>query len=43
VNQIEDGFERGRWVSELIQSVALTIRSLPRGYARMGAKEAGDG
>jgi hypothetical protein len=32
----KDGFERGRYVLELIESVALTIRSLPRGYARMG-------
>jgi len=39
LNQIEDGFERGRWVSELIQSVALTIRSLPRGYGRMGRSD----
>lgn len=34
-----DGFERGRYVLELVESVALTIRSLPRGYARMGRSD----
>lgn len=36
LNAMEDGFQRGRYVLELLESVALTIRSLPRGYARMG-------
>lgn len=33
---IRDGFERGRYISALLESIALTMRSLPRGYARMG-------
>lgn len=36
LNAMVDGFQRGRYVLELVESVALTIRSLPRGYARMG-------
>jgi len=36
INDIPDGWERGRYVAALIQSIALTIRSLPRGFARMG-------
>jgi len=36
LNAISDGFERGRYVLTLVESVALTIRSFPRGYARMG-------
>lgn len=36
LNAITDGFERGRYAVELLQSVALTINSLPRGYGRMG-------
>jgi hypothetical protein len=36
LNAIEDGFERGRWVGELIQMVVLTMASTPRGYATMG-------
>lgn len=36
LNAIPDGFERGRYAVELLQSVALTINSLPRGYAEMG-------
>jgi hypothetical protein len=36
LNAIPDGFERGRYVGQLVESVALTIRTLPRGYARMG-------
>ena len=36
LNAINDGFERGRYATELVQSAALTIRSLPRGYANMG-------
>jgi hypothetical protein len=43
LDRIEDGFERGRYVFELVQSVALTIRSFPRGYGRMGRPEVGDG
>jgi hypothetical protein len=41
LNAIEDGFERGQHVASLVESVALSIRTLPRGYARMGrAREA---
>lgn len=36
LNSVDDGFERGKHVSALVQSIALTMRSLPRGYARMG-------
>lgn len=36
LNAIDDGFERGKYVVELLQSVALTISSTPRGYGRMG-------
>lgn len=36
LNAVDDGFERGRYVSALVTSAALTIRTLPRGYARMG-------
>lgn len=36
LNAISDGFERGKYAVELLQSVALTINSLPRGYGRMG-------
>ena len=32
LNAVEDGFERGRWVGELISMVALTMASTPRGY-----------
>lgn len=38
LNTIPDGFARGRYVATLIECVALTIRNLPRGYARIGAK-----
>jgi len=41
LNAIRDGAERGRYVLELIESVALTIRSTPRGYARMGEQNTG--
>lgn len=37
LNAIEDGFARGRYVLQLVESVALTIRNVPRGYARMGS------
>ncbi|GAA0738539.1 hypothetical protein Drose_04460 [Dactylosporangium roseum] len=37
LNDIPDGFERGRYVAELLECVALTVNSLPRGYGRMGA------
>lgn len=36
LNSLTDGFERGAYVSALIQSVALTIRTLPRGYVQLG-------
>jgi hypothetical protein len=36
LNAMPDGFERGQYVGALVESVALTIRTLPRGYARMG-------
>lgn len=36
VNAIPDGFERGRYAGQLLESAALTIRNLPYGYARMG-------
>lgn len=36
LGDIGDGFERGRYISALLESIALTMRSLPRGYARMG-------
>lgn len=39
LNAIEDGYQRGRHVLELIESIALTMRSLPRGFARMGQQE----
>jgi hypothetical protein len=39
LNAIVDGFERGRYVLQLVESVALTIRHLPRGYARMGSTQ----
>lgn len=38
LNAIGDGYQRGRHVLELIESIALTMRSLPRGFARMGAR-----
>jgi hypothetical protein len=33
---IEDGFERGRWASALVEICAHTIRSVPSGIARLG-------
>lgn len=36
LNAIGDGCARGEYVVDLLQSVALTISSLPRGYGRMG-------
>lgn len=36
LNSIGDGFERGRYVVELVESIALTMRSLPYGFGRMG-------
>jgi hypothetical protein len=36
LNAIPDGFDRGKYASTLIQGVAGTIRTFPRGYARMG-------
>ncbi|WP_036374370.1 hypothetical protein [Micromonospora sp. ATCC 39149] len=38
LNDISDGYQRGNYVSALLESIALTIRSLPRGYARMGSR-----
>lgn len=34
LNTIDDGMERGRYASVLIQGVAGTIRNFPRGYAK---------
>jgi hypothetical protein len=36
LNDIDDGFERGRYVGELLQCIALTVNSMPRGYGQMG-------
>lgn len=36
LNAIEGGVERGRYVSMLVESIALSIRTLPRGYAATG-------
>jgi hypothetical protein len=36
LNDIPDGFERGRYVAELLQCIALSVNSLPRGYGQMG-------
>jgi hypothetical protein len=36
LNAIDDGFTRGRYVVQLVESVALVMRTLPYGYARMG-------
>ena len=36
LNAVGDGVDRGRYVLELVEAVALTMRNLPRGYARMG-------
>lgn len=36
LNDITDGFERGRYVGELLQCIALTVNSMPRGYGQMG-------
>ncbi len=36
LNDIEDGFERGEYVGELLHCLTLTVNSLPRGYGRMG-------
>lgn len=33
---IEDGYERGRWASALVEICAHTIRSVPSGIARLG-------
>lgn len=35
LNAIPDGRERGRYVCMLVESVALTMRNLPRGYANL--------
>ncbi|WP_158566509.1 hypothetical protein [Micromonospora craterilacus] len=43
LNDVDDGRERGRYVSALLTSIALTMRSLPRGYASMGRAPAGGG
>lgn len=40
LNTIGDGWERGRYVGKLVESVALSMRSLPRGYAVMGGSRA---
>jgi hypothetical protein len=36
LNANADGLVRGRWVGELLESLALTVNSLPRGYGQMG-------
>lgn len=36
LNEITDGFERGRYVGELLQCIALTVNSMPYGYGQMG-------
>lgn len=33
---IEDGYERGRWASALVEICAHTIRTVPSGIARLG-------
>lgn len=33
---IEDGYERGRWASALVEIAAHTIRSVPSGIAQLG-------
>lgn len=33
---IEDGFERGRWASALVEICAHTIRTVPSGIAKLG-------
>ena len=35
LNAVEGGKERGRYVSMLVESIGLSIRSLPRGYAAL--------
>lgn len=32
----DNGFERGEYIGQVLDSVALTINGLPRGFARMG-------
>jgi hypothetical protein len=41
LNTVDDGHERGRYASALIQAVAGTIRTYPRGYALMGRSPTG--
>lgn len=36
VNAMDDGHERGSFVAAVLEGAALTVRGLPRGYARMG-------
>ncbi|QOC89863.1 hypothetical protein [Micromonospora craniellae] len=36
LNDIDDGNERGRYVSALLESISMTMRRLPRGYAARG-------
>lgn len=33
---IDDGHERGSYVGAVLEAAALTLRTMPRGYARMG-------
>lgn len=40
LNTIDAGMERGRYASALIQAVAGTIRTYPRGYAKFGRADA---
>lgn len=36
LNAITEGFERGRYAGELLESIALSVNSLPRGYGQTG-------
>lgn len=38
MSAIDDGFERGRWVSALVEICAHTIRSVPSGIAYLGRR-----
>lgn len=36
LNELDNGRERGAYVGAVLESAALSIRIMPRGYARMG-------
>lgn len=38
---VEDGFERGRYASALVEIAATTIRTMPSGIAQLGCPAAG--